>query len=71
MRALICGRFTQHLSWDELHRLADLIGPPRNLRPRYNVAPTTKIEVIRRAAECMFRSERQSLDLLNIDGKER
>jgi hypothetical protein len=22
----MCGRFTQHLSWEELHRLADLIG---------------------------------------------
>ncbi|WP_246657298.1 SOS response-associated peptidase [Methylocystis sp. B8] len=31
----MCGRFTQHLSWEELHRLADLIGQPRNLVPRY------------------------------------
>ena len=44
----MCGRFTQHLSWAELHRLADLIGQPRNLAPRYNIAPTTQIEVIRR-----------------------
>lgn len=43
----MCGRFTQHLSWEELQRLADLIGQPRNLQPRYNVAPTTTIEVIR------------------------
>ena len=43
----MCGRFTQHLSWAELHRLADLVGQPRNLRPRYNIAPTTQIEVIR------------------------
>ncbi|WP_292533221.1 SOS response-associated peptidase [Methylocystis sp.] len=43
----MCGRFTQHLSWEELHRLADLIGQPRNLAPRYNIAPTTQIEVIR------------------------
>lgn len=43
----MCGRFTQHLSWEELQRLADLIGQPRNLQPRYNVAPTTAIEVIR------------------------
>ena len=46
---LMCGRFTQHLSWEELHRLADLIGQPRNLAPRYNFAPTTQIEVIRLA----------------------
>ncbi|MGD9657797.1 MAG: SOS response-associated peptidase [Methylocystis sp.] len=43
----MCGRFTQHLSWEELQRLADLIGQPRNLQPRYNVAPTTMIEVVR------------------------
>lgn len=46
----MCGRFTQHLSWAELHALADLIGAPRNLAPRYNIAPTTPIEVIRPAA---------------------
>jgi putative SOS response-associated peptidase YedK len=46
----MCGRFTQHLSWEELQRLADLIGQPRNLQPRYNVAPTTTIEVIRPAS---------------------
>jgi putative SOS response-associated peptidase YedK len=43
----MCGRFTQHLSWEELHRLANLIGQPRNLAPRYNIAPMTQIEVIR------------------------
>jgi putative SOS response-associated peptidase YedK len=46
----MCGRFTQHLSWAELHALADLIGAPRNLAPRYNIAPTTPIEAIRPAA---------------------
>jgi putative SOS response-associated peptidase YedK len=46
MRAM-CGRFTQHLSWAEIHRLAGLIGQPRNLSPRFNIAPTTPIEVIR------------------------
>ena len=45
----MCGRFTQRLSWEELHRLADLIGQPRNLAPRYNIAPTTQIEVHRPA----------------------
>ena len=43
----MCGRFTQHLSWAEIRRLADLVGQPRNLAPRYNVAPTDLIEVIR------------------------
>jgi hypothetical protein len=44
MFAPVCGRFTQNLSWAELHRLADLIGQPRKLQPRYNIVPTT-IEV--------------------------
>ena len=43
----MCGRFTQQLSWAELHRLAVLIGQPRNLPPRYNISPTIAIEVIR------------------------
>jgi putative SOS response-associated peptidase YedK len=43
----MCGRFTQHLSWEEIHRLANLIGTRRNLAPRYNIAPTTPIEVLR------------------------
>ncbi len=46
----MCGRFTQNLSWAEIHRLAGLIGERRNLAPRYNIAPTTRIEVIRAAA---------------------
>ena len=44
---LMCGRFTQQLSWAEIHRLADLIGQPRNLAPRFNIAPTTPIEAVR------------------------
>ena len=48
--ATMCGRFTQHLSWAELDDLADLIGQPRNLAPRYNIAPTARIEVARPAA---------------------
>src|SRR5208283_5451314 len=46
MRAM-CGRFTQHLSWAEMHRLAGIIGQPRNLAPRFNIAPTTPNDVIR------------------------
>lgn len=46
-RPAMCGRFTQHLSWAQIHRLAGLIGQPRNLPPRYNIAPTTAVEVIR------------------------
>jgi len=46
----MCGRFTQNLSWAEIHRLADSIGQARNLAPRFNIAPTTPIEVIRASA---------------------
>jgi putative SOS response-associated peptidase YedK len=35
------------LSWADIHALADLVGRPRNLAPRYNIAPTTPIEVLR------------------------
>lgn len=51
MLARMCGRFTQDLSWEELCRLADLVGQPRNLAPRYNIAPTTPIEVIMSTAQ--------------------
>ena len=45
----MCGRFTQRLSWRELHELMSLIGTPQNLRPRYNVAPGQRIAAVRRA----------------------
>jgi putative SOS response-associated peptidase YedK len=51
MLSPMCGRFTQNLSWAQLRRLADLVGQPRNMRPRYNIAPTTLIEVIRTGPE--------------------
>ena len=43
----MCGRFTQAYSWSEVHAFLDLTGPARNLRPRYNIAPTTTIDVAR------------------------
>ncbi len=47
----MCGRFTQHYTWAELHEALDVVGPPRNLRPRYNIAPTTTVDVIRLGGE--------------------
>ena len=37
----MCGRFTQQLTWREIHYLYSLTGPglPLNLQPRYNGAP--------------------------------
>ena len=35
----MCGRFAQHLSWEQIHRLVGLIGATRNLAPRCNISP--------------------------------
>jgi len=43
----MCGRFTQHYSWSEVHDFLNLLGPPQNLRGRYNIEPTTWIDVVR------------------------
>jgi putative SOS response-associated peptidase YedK len=43
----MCGRFTQAYTWSEVEAFLNLLGPPRNLRPRYNIAPTTMIDVAR------------------------
>ena len=47
----MCGRFTQRLSWRELHELMSLLGPAQNLRPRYNVAPAQSIAAVRAGPE--------------------
>lgn len=43
----MCGRFTQAYTWAEINAFLSVIGPARNLRPRYNIAPTTQIDVLR------------------------
>jgi putative SOS response-associated peptidase YedK len=43
----MCGRFTQSYTWRELVELYRLTLPARNLRPRYNIAPTTAIDVVK------------------------
>ena len=45
----MCGRFSQRLSWAELNELMNLVGAPRNLQPRYNVAPGQDVAVVRAA----------------------
>jgi putative SOS response-associated peptidase YedK len=42
----MCGRFTQAYTWQELVALYRLTVPAINLQPRYNIAPTTTIDVI-------------------------
>jgi putative SOS response-associated peptidase YedK len=43
----MCGRFTQNYSWEEVHAFLSVFGPPRNLQPHYNIAPTDTVDVIR------------------------
>ena len=43
----MCGRFTQRYTWQEVHGYFALIGPPRNLRPRYNIAPSQDVAAVR------------------------
>ena len=47
----MCGRFTQHYTWTEVHAFLSVFGAARNLQPRYNIAPTTMIDVVRLNAE--------------------
>ena len=46
----MCGRFTQRLSWHEVHALLRIIGPAANLRPRNNLAPSQDAAVVRNDA---------------------
>jgi putative SOS response-associated peptidase YedK len=43
----MCGRFSQHYTWEEVHAFLSVFGPPRNLQPHYNIAPTDTVDVIR------------------------
>jgi putative SOS response-associated peptidase YedK len=43
----MCGRFTQSYTWRGLIELYRLTLPARNHRPRYNIAPTTAVDVVR------------------------
>ena len=45
----MCGRFTQRLTWREIHELYGLTGVARNLQPHYNIAPTDTVDVVRLA----------------------
>jgi len=46
---LMCGRFTNRLTWREivaLYRLSIPGGPERNLPARYNICPTDAIDAV-------------------------
>jgi len=48
----MCGRFTNEMTWAEIHALYSLsdelfpIGPPSNMQPRYNIAPTQTVDFV-------------------------
>ncbi len=49
----MCGRYTQRQPWSELATLYALSAdaPARNLPPRYNVAPTQDVPIVRRIGD--------------------
>lgn len=45
----MCGRFSQHYTWQQIHAFSQpmtLAEGRGNLQPRYNIAPTTQIDII-------------------------
>lgn len=48
----MCGRFTSEFTWAELHALYSLsdelfpMGPPSNMEPKYNIAPTEDVDFV-------------------------
>lgn len=49
----MCGRFTNKMTWQEIHDLYDITNADfrPNLRPNYNIAPTHIVPVVRPGAE--------------------
>jgi putative SOS response-associated peptidase YedK len=43
----MCGRFTNKLTWAEIHALYTITSPPLNFAARYNIAPTQDVPVVR------------------------
>lgn len=44
----MCGRFTRMYTWRQLYELYMLKGGLlSNVQPRYNICPTTKVDVVR------------------------
>lgn len=54
----MCGRFTQIYTWSEIHEMYSLVpSTPRNLQPRYNIAPTAQVGVITQDGDNLTYSE--------------
>lgn len=43
---IMCGRFTQNYTWEQVHAFLSVFGPPRNLQPHYNIAPTDTVDAL-------------------------
>ncbi len=56
----MCGRYSITTAPEAMRRLFNFVGPLPNLRPRYNVAPTQDLPVVRYNPE----ARQRSLDLL-------
>ena len=52
----MCGRFTQLFTWRELYELYNIHSAARNIEPRYNLAPTQQVLVIRSNPETKGRT---------------
>jgi putative SOS response-associated peptidase YedK len=46
----MCGRFTQRYTWSEVLQFLRVFGPPRNLQPHYNIAPTMTVPFLSKLA---------------------
>ena len=54
----MCGRFTQTYTWAEIHAMYSLIPTtPRNIQPRYNIAPTQQVGVVTQDGDHLTYSE--------------
>ena len=49
----MCGCFTRHRSWAEIHACLNLIGPAINLQARHNIAPSQEAGVVRAEADVL------------------
>ncbi|PZU87874.1 MAG: DUF159 family protein [Chelatococcus sp.] len=50
----MCGRFSQFYTWPQIHAFSQPLtvhGEASNLQPRYNIAPTTAIDILRPAGD--------------------
>jgi len=65
----MCGRFTQNYTWEEVYAFLKVFGTPRNLRPHYNIAPTTNVDVIRLNREGRARAGLDALGQGRTSGK--